>query len=287
MDNISRQELIKRASQAYYSNGSSPLTDAEFDALLEEERKENPNSPLLGVGHGYDVTLASGQKFPHRYGIVGSLPKCHNWAEYSKSLKNVKVCKTLKLDGISCVMYYRNGTMYQALTRGSDNIGIDITDKVKKIVPDYFTISDTGFTGAVRGEILMSFSAFDEFSATRENAENARNSTSGLMGMKEVSEDLKYLSLIVYTVIGIEYTHAPAFYDYISMHNWLVNNYGIDNVVPISEITYSNDAQFMEDMNSTRDAWYKSIITSLPKFIITLIACFIDIVSKPDSTSGI
>jgi DNA ligase (NAD+) len=256
MDNISRQELIKRASQAYYSDGSSPLTDAEFDALLEEERKENPNSPLLGVGHGYDVTLTSGQKFPHRYGIVGSLPKCHNWAEYSKSLKNVEVCKTLKLDGISCVMYYRNGTMYQALTRGSDNIGIDITDKIKKIVPDYFTISDTGFTGAVRGEILMSFPEFDKFSATRENAENARNSTSGLMGMKEVSEDLKYLSLIVYTVIGIEYTQTPAFYDYISMHNWLVNNYGIDNVVPISEITYSNDAQFMEDMNSTRDAWY-------------------------------
>ena len=261
MDSASRQELIKKASQAYYSNGTSPLSDAEFDTLLEEERKENPNSPLLGVGHGYDVTLASGQKFPHKYGIVGSLPKCHDWGEYSKSLKNIKVCKTLKLDGISCIMYYRSGVMYQALTRGSDNIGIDITDKVKKIAPDYFTISDTEFTGAVRGEILMSFPKFDEFSATRENAENPRNTTAGLMGMKETSEDLKYLSLIVYTVIGIKSMQSYPFplypfSDYESMHNWLVDNYGEGNVVPISIANYSNDIQFMDDMNKTRDAWY-------------------------------
>ena len=261
MDSVSRQELIKKASQAYYSGGTSPLTDAEFDALLEEERKENPNSPLLGVGHGYDVSLTSGQKFPHKYGIVGSLPKCHNWGEYPKTLKNVKVCKTLKLDGISCIMYYRNGAMYQALTRGSDNIGIDITDKVKKIAPNYFIISDPDFTGAVRGEILMSFAKFDEFSATRENAENPRNTTAGLMGMKETSEDLKYLSLIVYTVIGIESMQSYPFplypfSDYESMHTWLVNNYGEENVVPINDITYGDDTQFMNDMISTRDIWY-------------------------------
>ena len=261
MDSTSRQELIKKASQAYYSGGASPLTDAEFDALLEEERKENPNSPLLGVGHGYDVNLTSGQKFQHRYGIVGSLPKCHDWNEFPKSLKSILVCKTLKLDGISCVMYYRSGKMYQALTRGSDNIGIDITDKVKKIAPNYFIISDPDFTGAVRGEILMSFAKFDEFSATRENAENPRNTTAGLMGMEETSEDLKYLSLIVYTVIGIESMQSYPFplypfSDYESMHTWLVNNYGEENVVPIDNITYSDDTQFMTDMVSTRDIWY-------------------------------
>ena len=261
MDSVSRQELIKKASQAYYSNGTSPLTDAEFDALLEEERKENPNSPLLNVGHGYDVTLNAGQKFQHRYGIVGSLPKCHDWSEFPKSLKGSLVCKTLKLDGISCVMYYRNGKMYQALTRGSDNIGIDITDKVYKIAPNYFEISDTEFTGAVRGEILMSFAKFDEFSATRENAENARNSTAGLIGMKEVSEDLKYLSIINYRVIGITSMQSYPFplypfSDYLTMHSWLINNFGDDNVVPIEEITFNDDTQFMNDMIVSRDNWY-------------------------------
>ena len=261
MDTLERQKLIKEASQKYYSSGTSPLTDAEFDALLEEERAENPNSPLLGVGHGYDVNLTAGQKFQHRYGIVGSLPKCHDWNEFPKSLKSTLVCKTLKLDGISCVMYYRNGKMYQALTRGSENIGIDITDKVKKIAPSYFEIPDKEFTGAVRGEILMSFAKFEEFSATRENAENARNSTAGLIGMKEISEDLIYLDIITYRVIGITSMQSYPFplypfSDYKSMHGWLITNYGDDNVVPIEEITFNDDNQFMQDMKATRDSWY-------------------------------
>jgi DNA ligase (NAD+) len=288
MDSVSRQELIKKASQAYYSNGTSPLTDAEFDALLEEERAENPNSPLLGVGHGYDVNLTSGQKFQHRYGIVGSLPKCHDWNEFPKSLRNIAVCTSLKLDGISCVMYYRNGIMYQALTRGSDNIGIDITNKVKKIAPSYFQIADKEFTGAVRGEILMSFAKFDEFSATRENAENARNSTAGLMGMNEVSDDLKYLDIITYRVIGIESMQSYPFplypfSDYQSMHSWLITNYGEDNVVPIGGITYTDDTQFMNDMKVCRDSWYNQypadgiVITSNNiKFVSQNVGAYID-----------
>ena len=261
METNERQKLIREASQAYYSNGTSPLTDAEFDALLEEERAENPNSPLLEVGHGFDVNLTSGQKFPHKYGTVGSLDKCHNWNEFPKGLKNKRICSTLKLDGISCVMYYNNGLMYQALTRGTNNIGIDITDKVQKIVPDYFKLPSTDFTGAVRGEILMSFEEYEKFCATREDAKNPRNTTTGLMGMKEVSEDLNYLDIIVYRVIGIESMQTYPFplypfTDYESMHGWLIDNFGEDNVVPISGNTYESDAQFMQDMQESRNAWY-------------------------------
>lgn len=261
MNTEERQKIIKEASQAYYTDGTSPLTDAEFDALLEEERRENPDSPLLEVGHGFDVTLASGQKFPHKYGIVGSLPKCHNWKEFPNNLKNIKIAVTLKLDGISCVMYYRSGKMYQALTRGTNNIGIDITDKVQKIAPDYFNILDKEFTGAVRGEILMPYAQYEQFSATREEAKNPRNTTSGLIGMKDISEDLKYLRIIVYRVIGIESKQSYPFplypfTDYYSMHEWLVNNFGRENVVHISKNIFETEDYFMKEMKFRRDLWY-------------------------------
>lgn len=260
MNTEERQKLLKESSQKYYTSGDSPLTDAEFDALLEEERLENPESPLLSVGHGFDVTLVSGQKFPHKYGIVGSLDKCHNWKELPKELKSTKVSVTLKLDGISCVMYYNNGLMYQALTRGTNNIGIDITEKVKKIAPDYFKISED-FTGAVRGEILMPFAQYEKFSATREDAKNPRNTTSGLIGMKEISEDLKYLKIIVYTVIGVESKQTfpfplYPFTDYYSMHDWLVDNFGRDNVVHIGKNIFDTEDQFMKEMKFRRDIWY-------------------------------
>lgn len=263
MNSKERQNLIKEASQAYYSNGTSPLTDAEFDALLEEERRENPNSPLLGVGHGYDISKASGQKFSHKYGIVGSLPKCHDWYEFPKSLKGTKVCATLKLDGLSCAMYYKNGVMYQALTRGDGSIGIDITDKIYKIAPDYVALEDKDFTGAVRGEILMSLDNFEEFAKSHEDAKNPRNTTAGLIGMKEVSEDLKFLSIIVYTVIGVESTQTYPFplypfTDYETMNKWLVSNYGVGNVVRTNITTYSEPDSFIQSMNSLRESWYST-----------------------------
>jgi len=259
MDTETRQKLIKEASQKYYSNGTSSLTDAEFDALIEEERAENPNSPLLAVGHGYDISKTSGEKFPHKYGLVGSLPKCHSWDEFPKSLRDKKTCVTLKLDGLSCAMYYRNGVMYQALTRGDGNIGIDITDKIHRIVPEYFTLADKQFTGAVRGEILMSLDNFEEFSKTHEDAKNPRNSTAGLIGMKEVSDDLSYLTVVVYTVIGIESKESYPFplypfSDYESMHTWLTTNFG--NVVCMISREYSTSNQFEKDMTFLKDSWY-------------------------------
>jgi len=259
MDTETRQKLIKEASQKYYSNGTSPLSDAEFDALIEEERAENPNSPLLSVGHGYDISSTSGDKFPHKYGVVGSLPKCHSWDEFPKGLRDKKTCVTLKLDGLSCAMYYRNGVMYQALTRGDGNIGIDITDKIHRIVPEYFTLEDKEFTGAVRGEILMSLDKFEEFSLTHEDAKNPRNSTAGLIGMKEVSDDLRYLTVVVYTAIGIESNQSYPFplypfSDYESMHSWLVANFR--NVVCMVSREYSNLEQFENDMKSLKGSWY-------------------------------
>lgn len=260
MTSEERQAKIKEASQKYYTSGTSPLTDAEFDALIEEERKENPNSPLLGVGHGYDINLTVGQKFEHRYGTVGSLPKCHDWKEYPKNLKENRVCATLKLDGLSCAMYYRDGVMYQALTRGDGTIGIDITDKIHKIVPDYITIPDKEFTGAVRGEILMSLDKFEEYAKTHEDAKNPRNTTAGLINAKDYTdEDLSYLTVVVYTVIGIQTLNTYPmplypFSDYVSMHEWLAQNFS--NVVKMETKAYYTDNDFISDMNSFRDRWY-------------------------------
>lgn len=261
MNTEERQKLIKEASQKYYSNGTSPLTDAEFDALIEEERAENPNSPLLGIGHGYDVNLTSGQKVQHRYGAVGSLPKCHNWNEFPKALKDIKVSITLKLDGLSCAMYYRNGVLCQALTRGDGQIGIDITDKIYKIVPDYVTIPDKTFTGAVRGEILMPLDRFEAYTKLHEDAKNPRNTTAGLINAKELSKDLEYLTVILYTVIGIETTQTYPFplypfTDYYSMHEWLVDNFGCDNVVHIGKNIFEYETEFMDYMNYRRNIWY-------------------------------
>lgn len=276
METEARQKLIKECSQLYYSTGTSPLSDAEWDRLLEEEHREVPDSPLLAVGHGYDILKDARvrQKFPHKYGIVGSLDKCHSYDELPRLFKqNSPRIASLKLDGLSCVMYYRDGVMYKALTRGQVidgvSLGIDITEKVAKIAPSYLTIPDKYFTGAVRGEILMSYANFEKYSQEHPDASNARNSAAGLVGKIEVDNDLTFLNIIVYNIIGHERLEGPLdiIHDRItgkdpeiSTRNdielmWLTNNFGQDNVVPHMRINI-DETSFMSTMESLRDAWY-------------------------------
>lgn len=214
------EEKIQKAAQAYYTDGSSELSDDEFDRLVEQLRIENPESPLLKkTGWGYSVESDSthGMKYKHRYGIAGSLEKCRTWEEVKPIFRDQFVDISLKLDGISVLLYYRDGKLYQALTRGDGEVGIDITDKVLEIgiltdttkYTAYPCISGNGdrthFTGAVRGEIVMSFSNFDKYKELHPEAKNPRNATAGIINKKFVeSAELKLLDIVVYSIVGCE-----------------------------------------------------------------------------------
>lgn len=257
---------IKDAAQKYYTDGSSPLTDAEFDALVDELKKTNPDSELLKTGWGYDVSEDStpGKKVKHKYGRAGSLEKCHNWKELGYEFQNSTVDISLKLDGISCVLYYEHGKFVQALTRGDGITGIDITDKVRRIFPvDIKSSKYNTFTGAVRGELLMTYPKFEEFSEIHSDAKNPRNSTAGVINSKEITSDIDYISLVVYTIVGLEYRiidHERTIYganmDIFTVRQALEDMFGVENVVPHKCVELLNSDVFMNQMNSAREEWY-------------------------------
>lgn len=233
-------DKIKNASQAYYTDGSSDLSDEEFDALLGQLREEDPDSPLLKTGHGFDVASAPGTKVNHKYGEVGSLDKCHTYLEIKqdvrKKFEKNGVLVSLKLDGLSVVLYYEKGQFKQAVTRGKDNIGIDITDKISYILKQQYGIIPTAknFTGAFRGEILMTESNFKKFRELNPDAKNSRNSTAGIINGKEITDDLKFVNIYLYSVIGCENyptiyvdnsNHHDSFVVKSSGHSTLIKSY--------------------------------------------------------------
>lgn len=246
------EEIIKNASQAYYSNGTSDLTDAEFDQLLEQLREQDPENPLLGVGHGYDVSQVAREKFPHKYGVVGSLPKCHSFEELKSDFKYVRCNASLKLDGISVALYYEHGQLVRALKRGDGTIGIDVTAKVQKIDSTYNHINED-FTGAIRGEILMSYDNFEKFKQLHPEAKNPRNSTAGLMDAIGLDDDLKFLSIIVYTIIGDE---GDVNTTLTCIRQDLKTWFGEDHVVPSHEMAYFEDDGHFEDWMDTYQEWW-------------------------------
>lgn len=212
------EDIIKRASQKYYEDGSSELSDPEFDKKLNELKEENPNSPLLtDVGHGYDIDLdtTSGQRLPHKYGYIQGLTKAYKWSELDEEFKGCPLYCAPKMDGMSVVVYYSQDNISLALTRGARDgaTGIDVTDKVKHILrKNSCRPTGTQFTGAIRGEIMMSYNNFDTYCNRypmgldgKKKPSNPRNTTAGIMNRKDVkSEDLELLDIIFYHVVGFE-----------------------------------------------------------------------------------
>lgn len=251
MTELERQ--IQDAAQRYYSDGSSPLTDEEFDALVDKLKLEQPDSSLFVTGWGYVPDSTAGSKHRHRYGTAGSLAKCRTYSELNTQLKGQHVDLSLKLDGISCVLYYKDGVLIQALTRGDGEIGIDITSKIRKIIS--FSTLHTPFTGAIRGEILMSYENFHQFQAIHSDAKNPRNSTAGIINGKDTDADLKFLQLIVYTVVGAAESqfHKTSVVD---MRNFLSAAVGTNNVVPHQSDVLLDETTFLTTMQRFRDKWY-------------------------------
>ena len=258
------ENRIKQAAQQYYTDGSSQISDEEFDNMVDELRKQNPQSSVLKTGWGYDIHLDStpGAKVRHRYGLIGSLDKCRHIDEVPRPIRTSKLYASLKLDGLSVVLYYCRGKLYQALTRGDGNVGIDITDKVKCIMSS--DILDTKFTGAVRGEILMTSNMFTKFVENYGDAKNARNSAVGIINEKfspQNVDKLKYLSIVVYRVVGVESCCDLKFgntLNYEDMTDWLSLNF--DNTAPIEYIKHlpDSDEMFLEKM----DTFNQSCLTS-------------------------
>lgn len=254
------ERKIRESSQKYYTDGTSDMTDAEFDSALAELKEIDPTSSLVNsVGHGYSVDQDTtyGQKKKHKYGVAGSLPKCHNWKEISGVLKESlekaeaadwlnditarmknSLTLSLKLDGLSCVLYYKKGKLVEALTRGDGTTGIVITDKVIRFLPDTsrdFTLNKhletpCTFTGAIRGEIIMPIDVYDEYKEENSDAKNARNVAAGLINAKTISPWVSKLALIPYNVVGYEksediYDGVTYDFHYIEDHFSFISNF--------------------------------------------------------------
>ena len=201
-----RWEEISNYSQSYYE-GHPEISDAEFDELYEKFKKDFPNSNYLKLpAKGFDPNATNLQKFKHKYSTVGSISKIHSVEEtnfVAPFFYNISV----KLDGSSLVLYYVDGQLERALTRGDGLYGLDVTNKVKYLCPEALTpkfFHEKPFTGAVRGEVVMSNCAFQEYKKEHPEAKMARNVSTGLMMRKDVSEELKYCDYIAYKILAVE-----------------------------------------------------------------------------------
>jgi DNA ligase (NAD+) len=185
--------LLRRYQHEYYVLSRPSVSDAEYDRLfdrlraLEEAHPElhRPDSPTQRVGS--DLTQALPEA-PHTAPVL-SLDKAYTFTEVSAWIE--KTCRNAgrelsyvaeeKIDGASIVLYYEEGLLARALTRGNGLVGNDVTANVKTIGAVPLRLA-APVTVAARGEIFLPRSLFAGINARMEVPyANPRNLASGTL----------------------------------------------------------------------------------------------------------
>jgi DNA ligase (NAD+) len=226
---MTRKEAQKRAAElsrtlrdwqrAYFVESRPVASDAEYDRLFDElaaiekqfPQLALPDSPTRRVGSDLTQDLPEAA---HTIPVL-SLDKSYTAEELSawiaKTARNAErelsfVCEE-KIDGASMVLYYENGVLARAVTRGNGLVGNDVTANVKTIGSVPLRLPRP-VTLAARGEIFLARSLFDKINASLEEPyANPRNFASGALRRVKSSE-VAGIPLGIYVYEG--YFQRPA-----------------------------------------------------------------------------
>ena len=176
---------LRAAGRAYYQESREIMSNFEYDKLYDElvslEKETGivfANSPTQNVG--YEVVSAL-PKERHEKPML-SLNKTKSVEELADWLGGQTGLLSWKMDGLTIVLTYQNGTLVKAVTRGNGEIGEVITANAKAFVNVPLNISYQGEL-ILRGEAIIRYSDFEKINEQIEdvdaNSKNPRNLCSG------------------------------------------------------------------------------------------------------------
>ena len=193
------------ADDLYYNTGkSSGLNDWRYDAIKETLSIRDP--------HYIIPTGAKIREHENRVELpiwLGSMNKfkpeddkgIERWLSSNKASEYII---ENKLDGISCLLVAKSGTL-KMYTRGDGIVGADISYLVKYLKNIPKKMKDDL---AVRGELIMKNQVFKK--KYENEYANPRNMVTGLIGSKTIKEGIQSIDFVAYELISIGMTVKPS-----------------------------------------------------------------------------
>ena len=214
-------EQINTHNYKYYVLAHPSISDRDFDVLLEELQlleKDYPelastDSPSHRVGGSVTKNFETVTHNVPFLSLANSYSK-EDLIEFDERIRKsidqsfTYVCE-LKFDGVAIGLQYKNGQLFQAVTRGDGVQGDVVTSNVRTIgsIPLKLHGADWPVELEIRGEIFMPLKSFEGLNKTKRSEledlgydeeqiadklfKNPRNAAAGSLKMQESAEVAK------------------------------------------------------------------------------------------------
>lgn len=211
-------EILNEAGKAYYQEAEEIMSNLQYDRLYEElvELEQElgitlANSPTVNVG--YEV-LSELPKERHEKPML-SLDKTKDVERLKEFLGAQKALISWKLDGLTIVLTYRDGTLQKAVTRGNGEVGEVITNnaKVFRNVPLHIAYQGELI---LRGEAVIGYKEFEKINAEIADVDakykNPRNLCSGsvrqLNNEITAKRNVKFFAFSLVKADGVDFENS-------------------------------------------------------------------------------
>jgi DNA ligase (NAD+) len=197
---INKLEKLLTKAQKHYYNGVPIMSDHKYDKLLDYLKKVAPDSPVLKQIGAKPLKNTPLSKVKHTI-PMGSQNKVVTEEEFdiwaAKTGADEFVISE-KLDGLSVELVYKDGKLQQAITRGDGQVGEDITHNVVRMRNVERSLE--GFTGSLRGEIILFKEHFEKLKKTDSELKTPRNAAAGI-ARRKTPQDAELLEVLYHDVL--------------------------------------------------------------------------------------
>lgn len=160
-------DLLNKASYAYYAKDNPIMSDKQYDDLYDELSELELSTGIILAGSPTQkvqgTCIESLKKVKHSK-LMLSANKTKDINEIKKFIGNHPCIMSWKEDGLTIVLRYVNGVFTQAITRGSGDLGEDVTHTMKMCKNIPFRLPYC-VDIEVRGECVISWKEFERINS--------------------------------------------------------------------------------------------------------------------------